>query len=95
MSKRKKRISVFAFFIIVATLLLVVPGKAVQAAPKRLSDITAVYTGDTLRVGESIKLDKLTVMGMYSDGSYEKLKDFSLSTYVITKDGLNEIEIYG
>ena len=94
MSKRKKRISVFAFFIIVATLLLVVPGKAVQAAPKRLSDITAVYTGDTLRVGESIKLDKLTVMGMYSDGSYEKLKDFSLSTYVITKDGLNEIEIY-
>lgn len=94
MVKTRKIISVLAFFIIVAAIAAAIPGKAVQAAPKRLADITAVYTGDTLRVGEAIKMDKLTVMGMYSDGSYEKVKNFSLSSYTVTRDGVNEIEIY-
>ncbi len=94
MGKNRKRISFLAFLLIAVAVALAVPGRKAQAAPKRLSAITAVYTGDTLRVGESIQVDKLSVMGMYSDGSYEKVKDFSLSTYMVTQDGANTIEIY-
>lgn len=60
---------------------------------KKLSAITAVYMGDTVLVGHSIDLDELTVMGLYSDGSYVKLKDYSLSTYVVKNAGENEIRV--
>jgi len=95
MGKNKKRISLLAFLLIaVAVVVLAVPGKAGAATKKYLSSVTAVYTGETIRVGQAIQLEKLTVMGLYSDGSYEKVKDFSLSAYTVKEDGINLIEIY-
>ncbi len=68
-------------------------GKNAEAAEKRLSSITAVYTGDAILVGQSIPMDKVTVMGLYSDGSYKKVEGFVLSSYVVTQAGNNEIRV--
>lgn len=94
--KRGKRIGfgiIMLLFIIAATITFGTVRKA-QAAEKRLTSITAVYTGDTLLVGQTIDVEKLTVMGLYSDGSYVKLKDYSLSTYIVGTSGNNTIKIY-
>ena len=76
-----------------AAVLFFSTGRNAEAAEKRLSSITAVYTGDTVLVGHSVDLDKLTVMGLYSDGSYVKLKDYALSSYVVTKKGDNKFTV--
>lgn len=96
--QRKTKIGMWVLVYIAAVLLTVLPGKPAEAAKtkaaeKRLSSITAVYTGDSVMVGDSIEVSKLTVMGLYSDGSYVKLKEFSLSTYVVREAGYNEIKV--
>lgn len=90
MKNKKKYIGFFAFLFIAAAFF-VMPEKRVEAAQKTLSSLTAVYTGDTVVVGDAIDLSKLTVMGLYSDGSYVKMKDYALSAYVVTKAGTNDI----
>ena len=90
--KKRKSLFLIACMVCVATLFLLF-GKKAEAAEKRLSSITAVYTGDSVLVGHTIDLEKLTVMGLYSDGSYVKLKDYSLSTYAVTLTGTNTIRI--
>lgn len=94
MSEKSKKISLLAFLLIAMVLILAVPARKGSAAAKYLSSITAVYTGGPLRVGQAIQVDKLTVMGLYSDGSYEKVKDFALSTYIVGKGGVNTIDVY-
>ena len=94
--QRKHKIGMWVLIYITAVLLAVLPGKPAEAAKtteKRLSSITAVYTGDSVMVGDSIEVNKLTVMGLYSDGSYEKIKEFSLSTYVVREAGNNVIQV--
>lgn len=92
---KKSKLSMFVLFCIAIVVAVVFPQKKAEAAEKRLSSITAVYTGDTVLVGHSIDLEKLTVMGLYTDGSYVKLKDYVLSTYVISKKGDNKITVFG
>lgn len=92
-NRRKCNFGIWMLFFIVTALLFAVPEKEAEAAQKRLSSITAVYTGDTVLVGHSVDLEKLTVMGLYSDGSYVKLKDYVLSTYVIGSKGNNLISV--
>ncbi|MDD6035864.1 MAG: bacterial Ig-like domain-containing protein [Lachnospiraceae bacterium] len=86
--KRKSRLCVF--WLIAVVVLLGLRGREAEAA-KSLASITAVYMGDTVLVGHSIDLEKLTVMGLYTDGSYEKIKEYSLSTSVILNKGDNKI----
>ena len=83
----------FVLLLAFAAVLLCFRGKEAEAAEKRLASVTAVYTGDTVLVGRSIDLSKLTVMGLYTDGTYEKIKDYVLSTYVITQAGRNAITL--
>ena len=80
---------ILMLLLIVAFFVVPGVGKKAEAAEKRLSSITAVYTGETLPVGHSLDLNKLTVMGLYTDGSYVKLKDYVLSGYVVEKRGSN------
>jgi len=94
-NKGNNRRSIWMFLFIVIAVLFAVPGRSAEAAEKRLSSITAVYTGDSVMVGQSIEADKLTVMGLYSDGSYVKLTEYSLSTYVVKEVGNNIIKVTG
>lgn len=95
MKIRKKYIGFLAFLFIMAAAFFVTPKQKAEAAqtPKKLSSLTAVYTGDTVLVGKTVDLTKLTVMGLYSDGSYVKMKDYALSSYMVTKPGANEIVV--
>lgn len=90
MKKRKSRL--WAFWLIAVVVLLGLRGREAEAA-KSLASITAVYMGDTVLVGHSIDLEKLTVMGLYTDGSYEKIKDYSLSAYIVAGKGDNTIRV--
>lgn len=92
-NRRKGNIGIFMLLLIVAVIFWAVPAKKAEAAEKRLSSITAVYTGDSVLVGHTIDLDKLTVMGLYSDGSYAQLKNYSLSIYTVTAAGNNTIRV--
>lgn len=67
--------------------------KPTPAPERKVATLTAVYTGKTELVGHAIDLKKLTVMGLYTDGSYEKITGYALSEYVITKAGSNEIKV--
>lgn len=89
----KFRYSIFMLLFMAMVLFVAIPERKAEAAEKRLSSITAVYTGDTVLVGNSIDLKKLTVMGLYSDGSYVKITDYSLSTYMVEKVGTNTITV--
>ena len=93
--KRGKRIGfgILMLFVIIVAAIGFGAGEKAEAAEKRLASITAVYTGETLLVGHSIDLEKLTVMGLYTDGSYVKLKDYVLSTYVVAEKGNNRITV--
>ncbi len=92
--KKKGYVFVTVFLLVIASLAVLQREAAEAAATKKLSAITAVYTGGAVLVGESIDLDKLSVMGMYSDGSYVKLKEFSLSAYTVSRAGENRLTIY-
>lgn len=81
-----------ALFVLFVMILFSRTDKA-YGAEKKLSTITAVYTGDTVLVGQSVDLNKLTVMGLYSDGSYVKIKDYSLSSYTVKEVGTNRITV--
>lgn len=91
--RRKNRVGIWLLLAVLAVVFAVVPGRKANAADKRLSAITAVYTGDSVMLGHSIETDKLTVMGLYTDGSYEKLKEYTLSTYIVNVIGDNVIYV--
>lgn len=91
---KKRRFGICVILLLIVAVFAAIPGKRAQAAEtKRLMSITAVYTGDAVLVGHSIDLEKLTVMGLYSDGSYVSVKDYALSTYIIQSVGNNVIQI--
>lgn len=91
--KRNGYSGIWMLLLIFTVALWMIPAGRADAAEKKLSSITAVYTGDTVLVGHSIDLEKLTVMGLYSDGSYVKLKDYVLSSYTVTKKGDNKFSV--
>jgi len=92
---KKVKFGILMLLLIAAVCFSAGTGKKAEAAKteKQLSSITAVYTGETLLVGHSIDLDKLTVMGLYTDGTYEKVKDYALSTYIVGEKGNNFITV--
>lgn len=91
--RNKRKLGLWTFLWIVAALFLFFPGESAAAAQKKLTSITAVYTGEPVLVNHSIDLKKLTVMGLYSDGSYGKVTNYILSTYAVEKAGTNTIFI--
>lgn len=92
--RKTSKLSIWMLLCIMAVVMALIPVKKAEAAEKKLSSITAVYTGESVLVGHAIDLNKVTVMGLYSDGSYGQVKDYTLSAYSVTKAGDNEITVY-
>lgn len=68
----------------------------VSVEGKVVESITADYTGDELYVGSTIPQGKVEVYAYFSDGSYEKVKGFTLSVTTVAKEGLNTVPVvYG
>ena len=67
----------------------------VQAASSRrkLTDLVADYTGETLMVGETIPKRDIEVIGFYDDGSEAIIRSFTMSTTTVQRDGENTINI--
>lgn len=63
---------------------------------KTIDYITADYKGTELYVGSKIPTSKLEVYAYFNDGTYKRVKDFTLSTTVVPKEGLNIVRVsYG
>lgn len=67
----------------------------VQAASSRrkLTELVAEYTGETLMVGDTIAKRNIEVTGIYDDGSEAVIRSFDISPAKVTKDGENTIRI--
>lgn len=68
------------------TCIVMVEGKTVES-------ISAAYMGDELYVGSVIPTGKVDVYAYYNDGSYEKVRDFKLSTTTVAKEGINTVTV--
>ena len=68
------------------TCVVMVEGKTVES-------ISATYTGDELFIGATIPVGKIDVYGYYSDGTYEKIRNFTLSTPTVLKAGVNIVSV--
>lgn len=68
------------------TCVVSVEGKSVES-------ITASYTGEAIYVGSTVPVGKIEVYAYFSDGSYERVKTFSLSVPTVQKEGLNMISV--
>lgn len=66
--------------------IITVEGKVVES-------INAEYIGDELFVGSAVSPGKIEVFADFSDGSYERVKDFTISEATITKEGVNLIPV--
>ena len=60
---------------------------------KEVESISAIYTGDDLFVGATIPVGKIEVYASYTDGSYEKVRNFTLSTSTVLKAGDNTVSV--
>ena len=60
---------------------------------KVVESITADYTGDELYVGATIPVGKIDVYAYFSDGTFEQVRNFTLSEKTVTKTGSNIITV--
>ncbi len=68
----------------------------VEVEGKVVTEITADYLGEELYVGAPVPPGKIEVYAYFSDGSYERVRDFTLSITSVGKEGLNNIPVvYG
>lgn len=58
------------------------------------SELTAVYSGDSVVVGEEYNKDKLDVMAFYADGSTETVINYSTTTRKVSKSGENIFTVF-
>ncbi len=71
------------------TAVIYVEGKTIEY-------IIAEYTGDELYVGSKIPVQKFEVYVYFNDGTYKRVKDFTLSSSVVEREGLNTVQVsYG
>lgn len=66
--------------------VLEIEGKVVES-------ITAEYIGDEVYVGTPVPAGKIEVYAAFSDGSYEQVRNFTLSDAKVAKIGLNVIPV--
>lgn len=71
------------------TTVIYVEGKTVEY-------LTAEYIGEEIYIGSKIPTEKFEVYAYFSDGTQEKVKNFKLSSTVVSKEGMNIIMVtYG
>lgn len=92
--KKNSRIGIWMLFCMLAVVFMLVPVKKADAEERRLTFITAYYSGGSVYVGDFIDLEKLTVKGYYSDGKYEDITDYIMSGYVVEQEGSNKFTVY-
>lgn len=68
------------------TTVVMVEGKTVES-------ISAEYIGDDVYVGAAIPTGKIEVYALYSDGTEERVKNFTLSSTKVMKEGSNLISV--
>lgn len=87
----------FWIFVLVLITAAVHPAVSVNAATGVLTGITAVYTGDSVAIGEKLSASDVYVTGYYVAGGRmitEQIKNgFALSTDTITSEGENRITV--
>ena len=71
--------------------------QTVNATPTPVPErLEASYTGKTLVVGQKFDLSEMVVTVYYSDGRYENVTDYTISSDVVAKSGMNTIVVmYG
>ena len=68
------------------TCVITVPGKVVES-------ISANYLGSELYIGSTIPAGKVEVYAYFSDGSFEKVRNFVLTSTTVEKAGMNTISV--
>jgi len=68
------------------TAVVMVEGKTVES-------ITAEYFGDEVYVGAAIPVGKIEAYAIYSDGTEERIKNFTLSATSVMKEGNNLVSV--
>ena len=68
------------------TCILTVQGKVVES-------ITADYKGEDLYIGSAIPAGKVEVYAYFSDGSFEKVRNFLFEDNKVNKAGLNTVTV--
>lgn len=66
----------------------------IQVEGKTIEYITAEYKGDEIYVGSKIPVEKLEVYVYFNDGTYKRVKNFTLSSTVVEREGLNLVQVY-
>ena len=65
----------------------------VSAPPVTLESITAVYTGQAIKVGATLNNDDITVTAFYSDESSKTVTNFAVSGFSSTKAGVCDVTV--
>ena len=68
------------------TCVITVQGKAAET-------ITATYIGEEVYVGAAIPVSKIEVYAYFSDGTYEKVRNFKLSEKTVSQVGINTVTV--
>jgi len=68
------------------TTVVMVEGKTVES-------ISAEYIGDDIYVGATIPVGKIEAYAIFSDGTEERIKNFTLSTQTVMKEGNNLVSV--
>ena len=68
------------------TTVVMVEGKTIES-------ISAEYIGDDIYVGATIPVGKIEVYALYDDGTEERIKNFTLSTPKVMKEGSNLVSV--
>lgn len=91
----------FAFIVLSGGLCrAAVPVSAATVTPtptpvpeKYLVAVSAYYTGGAVIVGEKIDTGKIVAYAYYSDGTYVKVTDYTISDKVVSKSGVNKMAL--
>jgi len=65
----------------------------IEVEGKVVESLQADYVGEDLYIGSAIPVGKVEVYANFSDGSFELIRDFTLSQKTVTKEGLNSIPV--
>lgn len=65
----------------------------VMVEGKTIESISAEYMGEEIYVGATIPVGKIEVYALYNDGTEERIKNFTLSTPKVMKEGSNLVSV--
>lgn len=88
-----KKIIVLLLCAVIAVNLLPSHSFKAESGDRYLMHVIAQYIGDTVPVGSKINKKYITVSAMYSDGTFEDVTDYTLSSETVKKAGINTVDV--